>query len=534
MVLLTLVVRLYYNSGPVYELGDEGIYLNLLSQALVFHSPFSTFSMYTNSNFSAFTSWLFNPVNIFKFYSGFLYPQLVLLTVFGYNAYNAIYYVIFTSLIECVFIFLTLDLVTGRRAAIIGSLLFAFFPLDVMLSTRVLPVVPMAAMLSVAVYLFIRAELKTKSKRRGLCYLLTGFFIGLAYLTHPEGVILLPFVAIYLFAKMVRHRDTAIQYGKYLALVLIGAFVAFSITGLFYLTTANNFFLYPAVDHDVFLYQYATQAHLNFTLANSVVLSYTTGNPLSYLELVLKCGTSQSLFYIEHDFLYFSTYGYLAAALGALIILKAKKPKQRLFVYMLVFYLVLLSFMPTHASLSNGKLLLTEVNSDSMYGIILVLASVVIIATGLDYLISNRQRAMIGLALIIIACGVTASILELNYDSGIYRSSMYDVNAFVGYLQGHGGAVFYAQPSFAQEVQDITGYKYLNTVKPLFNCSRGFISNASNSYFVLGGTLSIGWTPAVISNFDSCVGANLTDANTVYQIPNPYQPNLPLQIVKEG
>lgn len=533
VLLLSLIVRLYYNSGPVYELGDEGVYLNIFSQAIVFKSHPVAFSMYANSNFSDIKASIFNPANIFKFYSGFIYPELLTLAAFGYNAYNAIYYVVFTSLIECLFVFLTIDLVAGRRAAIIGAVLLAFFPLDVMLSVRVVPVVPMAAMLSVAVYLFIRAELSLKPKARNICYLLCGLFIGLAYLTHPEGIILLPFVAIYLIAKAINSSRSAIQQGKYLALVFCGAFIAFSITGIFYLAIANNFFLYPAVDHSVFLYQYATQAHINFTVAKSIVLSYTTGNPLSYVNLMLKYGTSQTLFYVEHNFLYFSIYGYLAVIFGALVMLKARKSKQRLFVYMIAFYLIALSLMPVHAAIFNSKLVLTEVNSNSIYGIILVLPSIVIIASGLDYLMSDKRRWMAALALAIIACGLTASILELNYDSGIYRNSMYDVNAFVAYLNGHGSDIFYAQPAFTQEVQDITGYRYISTVRPIFNCNLSSITNASNDYFVLGGTLSITWAPQVMSGYDACVSANLTDTNTVYQIQNPYQPGMPLQIVRE-
>lgn len=536
LVVLTVAVRLYYNSGPVYGLGDEGIYLNIISQAIVFknYMPLS-FSAYSNINFNNHLNPNFNPANVFKFYIGFLYPEILFSSLVGYSAANVIYYIIFNSAIECIFLFLIIELVYNRRAAAVGALLFAFFPLDVMLSVRVLPVIPMAAMLTVSVYLFLRGLLSKSHKQGRSFFLLCGIFIGLAYLIHPEGVILLPFLLLYLLIYALRNRQTASDTGINMLLILVGAFIAFSIAGTFYLLAAKNFFLYPLVDHNVFLYQFTTQPLYNVSIGNVLSLSYTTGTPLSYLDIMLRFGLTQNLFYTEYNLFYFSIIGYLAIAGWILLLFRSNKGQHKIFGYMLLFYIVALSFVPTSISVApTGKIILTMVNSDVIYASVLALPAIAIVAIVIEKVLSNKRKAVKCLAIGVILLCIAISITQLNYDSSIYRNSMHDVNLFVSYVKAHTNETFYAQPAFVQEAQDISGYKYINEMNALFNCGKSSIAQINNSYFAVGGTLSISWSPGVLSGYDTCVEENLTSAQVIYTAPNPYDNSVPLQILKEG
>ncbi|VVB77474.1 Uncharacterised protein [uncultured archaeon] len=106
------------------------------------------------------------------------------------------------------------------------------------------------------------------------------------------------------------------------------------------------------------------------------------------------------------------------------------------------------------------------------------------------------------------------------------------MNAFVAYVGAHANQTFYAQPAFAQEAQDISGYAYLNQIRPIFNCSASSLARMPDGYFVLGGTLSISWAPEIMDSYDRCVAANLTNAKTVFYSPSPLTPGSPLVIVR--
>ena len=530
IVILSLCVRLYYDPGPVYQLGDEGIYLNILAQAIILHSH-QSFSMYASTNFSNPLQGVFNPANVFKFYAGFIYPEVLFLKVVGYSAANVIYYVMLNSLVEAIFLFLTLELVAGRRAAAIGALLLAFLPLDVVLSVRVVPVIPMVTLLTIALYLFLRKEKSTSQKSRRSFSLFAGVFIGLAYLVHPEGIILLPILVLYLVFKGLRDRKEMLPEAESLGLVLLGAFLAFSITGIFYFINSGNFFLYPQVDHNVFLYQSATQNHANFTIGQAAILSYTTGTPYNYASMLLRTGLTAGIFSVEHNFFYFSILGYLAIAFGVFLAVSPKGKRERLFLCILVLYIAALSLLPTNISRTpQGELVLLIVNSDAIYGSVLILPVVAIVAIGIDRLMSSRKRGLQVFAVILIVGCVAVSVMQLGYDSTAYRNSMQTVNDFVRYVSLHSDATFYAQPSFAQEALDISGYKY--DIRPLFDCGNPGLVTQSQGYLALGGTISITWAPGILQDYDNCVDGNLTGMTVVYLANNPYDPGSPFEILE--
>lgn len=534
LVVLALAVRLACDSGPVYGIGDEGIYLSIFSSAVVYHGhpgSFATASMYRSVNFSNPHQYAFNANIIFKFYSGFIYPEILFLEAFGYTAGYAILYIILNSIVELVLVFLILELVSGRRAAVLGGLLLAFLPLDVMLSVRVLPVIPMVTLLTAAVYLFL-LKAKAKGERRKWAYSFAiGLLIGLAYLIHPEGVILLPFLLLYSAIPAIRRRRGLAGELKAMGLMILGAFVAFSITGIPYLIGSGHFLLYPQVDHNVFLYQFLTEHQTQFHLG-SAIFSYTNGGPLTYLYLLFRASPAQGLLATRFGLLYCSVLGYVLLLLIPAFGLRKLK-RGRFFVYMLAFYLVCLSILPVSASLAGGQLVVVMVNNDVMYGSILMLPLIAITALELDYLLSRKSvplNCVVGAILILF---VLFSVLELGYDVHFYRSAMYDNNQLVGYIGTHPSGTFYANPLLAQNVGDITGYRYHVLALDVCNSSNiAALEGMNNSYFVLGGTISVAVPEGYERSYDGCVGSYLKNVTQVYNVSNPFDPSMPLQVFR--
>lgn len=532
LVLLTLGMRLYYNSGPLFgNLQDEGIYLNIISQSVVFHSQ-PNFARFAGLNFSDYRQPEFNPANVFQFYVGFLYPEELLGYAFGFSTDVAVYYVIFTSLVGGVALFLVTDHVAGFRAATMASVIFAFMPLDVLFSSRVMPLVQTAALLSLAVFAFVKIETAKSEMGKLLYALLSGVLMGLAYLTHPEGVILLFFVFLYsvvlLAARFSRRlaRRTALN----LVLIATGFLLAYSAAGFYYLAASGNFLLYPLADHNVFLYQAATQPLSNVTVAHGLTLTYTTGTPESYLNLLFRAPFIATSLYLIYGMFYFSVIGYLFVAFAVILALAKGARYKWFFISMFFFYLAALSLMPTGMRFANGGIDLLVVNSADMYGEVLVLPAVVIVALGLDWLMARRRAVTTVLAAALIAAILIFSVIEMNGDAAFNRSSMSTVYSFLGFMRQHPGATFYGQPQFIGDAGMLTGQRDASNLRILPSCSPGFLGSLNDAYIVTGGTASMELSYGVMEDFDSCVKANLTDATLAFNAPNPFQPFLPLRI----
>ncbi len=532
IALLILGVRLYYNSGPLFgNLQDEGIYLNIISQSVVFHSQ-QSFTQFRGLNFSDYLQPVFNPANVFKFYVGFLYPQELLGYAFGFSTGIAVYYVIFTSLVEGIAIMLIADYLAGLRAAAVSGVIFAFFPLDALFSSRVMPLVPTVALLALAVLVFVRMDSAGSQRKRMLYALLTGALTGFAYLTHPEGVILLFFLFLYCLVLLIAGFSLKSTKRTLLDLALIAAgfLLAYSTVGFYYLGSAGNFLLYPVADRDVFLYQAATQPLSNITVMNGVTLTYTTGSPSAYINLLFRTPGIATSLYLIYGMFYFSILGYLAVVFSVLLIVLRAGKRRWFFISMLVFYLLALSLMPTEIRSVNGGVNLLIVNSADMYGEVLVLPTVIIVAMGLDRLLSSKKKALWAVVIALLVALIAVSILEMNGDAAFNRSSMSTVYSFIGFLQQHPNVTFYGQPQFIGDVNMLTGFKYDSTVKPLFSCSNDSIGALNGTYIAVGGTVSMELSPGVMQDFDSCVMANMTDATLAFNAPNPFSPSLPLEV----
>lgn len=513
LVILIMAVRLYYYSGPIFANSqDEGIYLTTYASTLIFKNPVS-FAPYKNVDFSNFNACMCNPAQEFQFYVGFIYPEMLVLWLFGFSAALAIYYIIFTSMVEGLFIFLIIERISKFRAAVIGTIIFAFLPVDVLFSTHVQPLVPAMMLITISIYMFILA---TEGKRKYLLYSLTGFFSGLAYITNPIGAATLIFLLLICILRFIKNKPERRNEFKYILFILLGFVIAYSLIGIVYLIEAGKYFLYVLMGRAVYSFQDATQPISTVCPLKSVCLNYVNGYPAFYISILANVSVLVNSYLRYFGIL---LYAFIAMALVS-IIPKKRNQWAALFIFMFLFYLIFITFFPTKIASSNGVLYIYPISEVAYITTIFTLPLVVVSALGIEELLKRNKVILIIIVLAILATVVICDVIILNRDVIYYRASMSTVHAFVNYVEQHANATFYANYLFSGEANLLTGYKY--HISSLQNCSaKGLQSLTNNTYIATGGTISLDIDPQFMQNFDTCVVQNATGYEPVYTANNP-------------
>ncbi len=521
IAMLIIAVRLSYYTGPIFaNTQDEGIYYSQIASNVIFKNPIS-FSQYRNANFSNVTSGLFNPAEAFQFYVGLLYPIIFMARLFGFSASLPIAYVMLTSVVEGVFIFFIIEKISGARAAVIGGVLFAFLPVDVLFSDQLQPLVPAAMALAISVYVFISAgEVFAKKKQKAstwLClYAVAGFFIGVSYITNPIGISMLIFLALVVIAGMIIEREAKHHLGMLLMMV-IGFAIAYSMIGILFFAQSGNYLLFPMVDSAIYKYQLATQPVLNQTIAKTITLQYTVGPVASYVPVIFDFPMSFYLPYLR----YFGVFGYALISMAIIALNPGSRNRYAFFfVSMFAFLFLEISAAPTLISFKNGMLYLNLVPHLPYVMVILGLPMIVVIALGLETIISGGSRYSKYAVVVIMAVILISANLDLLRDTSYYNASTFTLHRFVDFVQQQPGSVFYAEWLFAGNANLLTGYRY--NVEPLSNCSYAYLAALNTTYIALGGTISLDISPYTITSFDSCAEPNITtDYRLVYYSGNP-------------
>ncbi len=526
IALLIIGVRLYYYTGPVFaNTQDEMLYLSMYSGHVMSGAPV-TFSQFASANFSNFSRCECNAANIFQFYVGLDYPEMLILGAFGYSGSLAIYYVILTSLVEGVFIFLILERIAGLRSAVVGGALFAFLPVDVIFSTHVQPLVPAMMAATIAVYFFIVAS----DTGRRLPYLAVGIFAGLAFLTNPIGAALLLFLLLALAVRALMHmrpsrlHDPALSRRAALGIVIvcIGFFSAYLPMGIVYLAEAGKFLLYPSMLHAVYAYMDATQpSPATYCLFGGVCMEYIELAPPYYVSILGD--QPVSFMYLR----YFGIAAYAFVALAAFGLVARKRNRWLAwFVILFAFYLIVIDFLPVNI-VQGGGLKLYAPPEIAYVTTVFTLPLIVGSAIGLDVLFSRRRPVLVALAVIIIAAILMFDVIDLNHDVSFYRTSIVTVHEVIAYASTHPNETVYADPTFALAANLISGYR--PTVRPLYNCSAAYVSALpGNSVIATGGMIGFDMPASTMGTFDSCIIPNLTEYTVQYNYSNPFDKYSPI------
>ncbi|HUY70271.1 MAG TPA: hypothetical protein VMV00_01740 [Candidatus Baltobacteraceae bacterium] len=532
LLVLTLAVRLYYFTGPTFaNTQDEGIYYNIFLQGVVMHN-YPHFTQYLNADFGTPDQGIFNPANIPSFYSGFIYPEMFLLKMLGFSANLALYYVILTSLIEGLFLFLLIREVGGFRPAAIGMLLFAFFPLDVMFANRLEPLVPAMMFVTIATYLLVlmlKARKPTAGRVATLATLV-GFFIGLGYITNPLSLSLFLFFAIYMAGLVLQGKQSLRGAVFRLGAVAVGLILAFSLSGTLYYVQSGNFFLYPMVDRIAAVNNIINQPVSPLTQLGSLSIVRLNVDPLFYLPIFFNFHSPQ-----PYNSSYFSVLGY-ATVLSAIALVVLRVRFAGLFSPMLLSYFILINLFPIASYASGGVTKVLLVYMEPMLMTLLTLPVIVLSAMGIEWLLQRKDAVLWAVGVAVVIAAVWASVINLNSDVALPRASMVTVHNLSGFVQSLPNATFYINPYMAGEVAVLDGST--RGVVPMTSCTKPYINNISvipNTYVVAGGSAGMDVDEGVITSFSNCELDNLTTGSAVvYASNNPYGGQPGLQVYRLG
>ncbi len=543
ILLLIMLVRLYYYAGPIFANSPEdGLFLDLFANAVLHNAPIS-FTAYRNITWGNYSNPIFGTTGILDFYGGFIWPEIFILDVFGFSASAAIGYIILTSMIEGLFIVLITEHLYDIKAGIIGGILFAFFPVDVLFSTQIHPLVPAMAFLSGSFYFFLLGLDTNKNNRKATYYVISGLLAGLSYITNPLGLAFILFVVVYLFLIFVRsvlRKNWSFDY--YALLIFAGFILGFSFTGVLYFAQAGNFFLYPLYDHGVFMWQ-VTPANYgggatDYTLFGIITLEYVYGSPTYFPVLFFRIFPDYIMPLPDYNISYFALTFYAAITFSAVLLLKRFKIKHT---YMLVGFFVfcvwLINLFPSNISFHDGTIDFLLITMIPYLATLLTLPITVISALALAAILDigpkKRKNKLTGIlksaptlaVIILLGAIMLTDVYALNFDIAYYRASMATVNYLVAFATRHPSSMIYANPIMAGEANYIDGFKRINAtalqINYLYNTSFAYLSGIRNAYIAVGGSLSLETSPAVTENFASAVEGNLTDSEPIVNYSNP-------------
>lgn len=215
---------------------------------------------------------------------GLVLPVAGLYALFGANQVTTLLFPMAASLASVVFVFLIARMFSNQAGGLIAALLWAFLPLDVHLSTSLLPDSIVASLSTgVAYFLFLGERSNGRAKRTayGLCSLLLIW----AILVKPIAIVIVIFLGGYSLVRFLERKGPAIrswwrgaEMGKRRALLMAGGLVLLA-AGLAYAAIQVNPFIVTlantATDISSLAFTGATDIDFSSTrVSNSSLLVY--------------------------------------------------------------------------------------------------------------------------------------------------------------------------------------------------------------------------------------------------------------------
>lgn len=240
ILIFALSLRMYFFVGLVgCEPQDDGVYIT--NAKLINEGLFDFNSPYMKGD-------IVNPVYVRAVRYAFNLLVAVSFTIFGVSNYSAALVTILASLGGIIIIFYIGRLLFNEKVGLIAAFLLSFFPLDVTLSTRVLPDIPMVFFMGLSVLFFLKAD-SIKSvgffDRKALYFLLSGLSLGFSYLFKELGLVLIGFFILYFLYK----RKIDFKF-------------VFLIAGISLIVLAESLFFYVQTDDPLFRYHVTSKSFL--------------------------------------------------------------------------------------------------------------------------------------------------------------------------------------------------------------------------------------------------------------------------------
>jgi len=160
---------------------------------------------------------------------GLIYATALSHNLFGINDFSSVLFVLLTSIGSIVLIFYFGKLLFNKKIGLIASFLLAFFPLDVVYSTKLNSDLPSAFFMSLGVYFFLYSEIKPKLKYN-IGYYLSGLFIGIGYLIRESVLLIALFCLIYAIYKKIIKKEYFVVALGFLTIFVIELLIFYTLT----------------------------------------------------------------------------------------------------------------------------------------------------------------------------------------------------------------------------------------------------------------------------------------------------------------
>jgi len=171
---------------------------------------------------------------------GLLFPISFLYKLFGANEFSSNIFIFLSSISGMILIFYIGKTFFNERVGLLAAFLLSFFPLDVILASKLLSDLPSAFFLSFGLFLFLLAERYENKLKMRLNYIASGVFIGIAYLIRETALLVVFFFLVYsIFYKKVK-----LNY----FFIFMGFMIIFLLeSSVFYLNTGDFFYRFNSL-----------------------------------------------------------------------------------------------------------------------------------------------------------------------------------------------------------------------------------------------------------------------------------------------
>jgi len=169
-----------------------------------------------------------------------VFPMSVIFRFIGINEFSASLYFLLSSLGSVLLTYLAAERMFNRVTAIVAALFYATFPLDIAYSTQLVPSEPLTFFFLLSFYMFLRAEKhnKPKLKHKTAFLLLSGVFLGFAYMCNIRAILfalLFPLLAIF---DMIKEKSFVIK--RAYIWILLGFIIIFIYESLVFYGAVGN------------------------------------------------------------------------------------------------------------------------------------------------------------------------------------------------------------------------------------------------------------------------------------------------------
>lgn len=218
ILVFSIFLRIIFFTGPCCD--DDAAYLESANKLLQ-----GDLSEIKNNYSFAYRTLMVLPISFF-------------FKIFGSNAASSSIYIILCSVGSVAIAYYIGKILFNEKIGLLSSFLLSFYPLEVIYSSNLVPDIPLAFLMGLGIYFFLKGEDSGKQKY----YFISGIVIGLAYLVKITGVLGVLFVLGYLLIKAIfkinffEKQNSKLKLYHILVIFLLGFLL------IFFVETVYNYY----------------------------------------------------------------------------------------------------------------------------------------------------------------------------------------------------------------------------------------------------------------------------------------------------